>query len=139
MKAANDSRDPHMQQADPTETLPIVELHDPEDASLKVLRALQQIMLKHPVAAQSAFSALVAEGRAFANTPDGRRLSQKLEGSALLQQANLVFDLSTLSMLEENPPDVLPSTYFDVLFMLAANPASDHILNQLFNPEEPIR
>ena len=135
MNSVNDNSTSPQQSVDIAEVVPVVELHDPGDRSLQVLRALQKTILKHPVATQSAFSALVAEGRVFAGTPDGQRLQKQLEDSALLQQANLVFDLATLSMLEEDPPEILPSTYFDVLFMLAAHPGSDHILNQLFDTD----
>jgi hypothetical protein len=124
---------------DPTDDgVPTIELRELEDPALRVLRALQLALLKHPVAGQAAFNALLAEGRAFAATEAGRVLKQRLEHSVLLQRARLVFDLTTLSMLEENPPDVMPSTYVDVLFMLGSSDRSDEILDRLFR-KEPTR
>src|SRR5580693_1180923 len=43
-----------------------------EDGALgEILRRAQLLLLKHPVAAQAAFAALIAEGRRFAATPEG--------------------------------------------------------------------
>src|SRR5882672_1988556 len=120
---------PAAQRAD-DEGLPAVELHDFDDRAVRVLRALQLALLKHPMAGQAAFNALIAEGRAFGRTAEGRALRAKLERSELVHRARLVFDFATLSMLEESPPDVLPSAYVDVLFMLGANERSDEILNE---------
>jgi hypothetical protein len=112
--------------------IPLVDLHDPDNAAIPVLRSLQRMLLKHPVAAQALFAALVAEGRRFARTAEGKAMQSKLEHSPLVQQASHVLDMSTLSLLEENPVDFLPSNYLDVLFMLAGDPDSDRILSELF-------
>lgn len=118
------------------ERLPAVELHDFDDRAVRVVRTLQLALLKHPMAGQAAFNALLAEGRAFAKTAEGRALRAKLERSELVHRARLVFDFATLSMLEQSPPDVLPSAYVDVLFMLGANRRSDEILDKVFSRED---
>ena len=112
--------------------LPTIELHDVETQAVRVLRTLQLALLKHPVAAQAAFNALVAEGRRFATTAEGSALRSKLERSELVHRARLVFDFGTLSLLEHNPPEILPSAYLDVLFMLGGSERSDDVLQQLF-------
>ena len=112
--------------------MPRVELRDPVPTEMALLRALQRAMLTHPVAAQTAFTALMAEGRRFGETPDGRRWKERLVKSALLQQACYVFDLTTLGMLEEQSGSSLPSSYLDALFMVAASGDADALLNQLF-------
>jgi hypothetical protein len=113
--------------------LPVFELHDLDSRALRVLRTLQAALLKHPVASQAAFNALLAEGRRFAATPEGGALKAKLERSELVHRARLVLDFATLSLLEQDPPDVLPSAYLDVLFMLASSQRSDEILDAVFS------
>ena len=112
--------------------LPTIELHDGPDRMLYVLRALQTSLLKHPVAGQAAFTALVAEGRRFAATERGSKLRTALERSELLNRARLVFDFATLALLEQDPPDILPSAYIDALFMLSSSERADEILQMLF-------
>src|SRR5262249_48128834 len=113
--------------------LPRVELKDPAAAEIELLRDLQHVLLKHPVACQAAFTALLEEGRQFANTHEGRKWQQKLVQSSLLQRARLVFDLSTLGLLEEGPASQVPSSYLDALFMVASSGGeADEVLNRLF-------
>ncbi len=114
------------------DTIPTIELHDFDEATLRVLQALQAALLKHPIACQAAFSALVAEGGKFAATPEGREWKAKLENSTLVHQLRYVFDLTTFSLLERDPPNILPSAYIDTLFMLSGADRSDHLLDRLF-------
>lgn len=122
-----------MSQPEPDRSVaPRVELCDPEPTELSLLREVQKILLKHPVAAQAAFTGLVAEGRRFGSTAEGRVWRTRLVSSSLLHQARLVFDLATLGILDEHGGDALPSSYLDALFMAAAGGESDALLNQLF-------
>jgi hypothetical protein len=111
--------------------LPTVFLFAP-DTAVDVLRRLQALVLKHPVAAKAAFDALIAEGRAFAQTPDGQAWRDKLVGSELLHRARLIFDFPGLSMLERDSPEVLPSAYLDTIFMLASSRKPAELLDSLF-------
>ena len=115
--------------------LPRLELRDPAPEQLLALRSLQRALLTHPVASQSAFTALLSEGRRFAATAEGAQWRERLVHSALLQQVRLIFDLSTLGMLEERAGEV-PSSYLDALFMAAAGGEADDLLNGLFWGEE---
>ena len=112
--------------------LPSIELRDPEQEELRVLRAAQLLLLKYPVAAQSAFSALIAEGRRFQQTPEGERWSNRLSRSSLVHRARLVWEITTLWMLEEDPPHILPSAYLDALCMAASSEELEPLLDQLF-------
>ena len=116
----------------PDDLLPTVHLLPPDD-SAALLRSLQSIVLKHPAAAQAAFRALVAEGEAFAQTPEGQRWKGKLQNSTLLHRARLILDLPGIAMLEADSPRVLPSTYLDTIFMLASSRSPDEVLNHLFH------
>lgn len=112
--------------------LPRLALRAPDDEEIRILRSAQLLLLKHPVAAQAAFSALVAEGRRFAETPEGRAWSRRLARSSLLHRARLVFEITTLWMLEEEPPDVFPSAYLDALFLAGSNRELEPLLDRLF-------
>lgn len=112
--------------------VPVVELGAPEDACVAILRDLQAVVLKHPVAAQAAFAMLAAEGRRFAGTPEGARWHARLAGSELIDRARLVFETSTLWMLEQQADGVLPSAYVDALFTAASQPGMEPLLDRLF-------
>jgi hypothetical protein len=116
---------------DPPDRLPTVHLQPPDDTAA-LLRSLQAIVLKHPAAAQAAFRALVAEGEAFARTPEGQSWKRQLENSTLLHRARLILDFPGIAMLEADSPGVLPSTYIDTIFMLASSRSPDEVLNHLF-------
>ena len=116
----------------PEGALPRIELRDPTSTELDLLRSLQRMLLTHPVAGQAAFTALVAEGRRFSATPEGREWRDRLMHSSLLQQARLVFDLATLGLLQEQSTGEVPSGYLDALFMVASGGDADELLNRLF-------
>ena len=59
--------------------LPTVQLAE-ADIQLKLIRRMQAFVLKHPVAAKAAFAALVEEGLAFAETPEGQMLAREARG-----------------------------------------------------------
>lgn len=103
-----------------------------EDRMLAALRAIQEFVLRHPVAARAAYAALVAEGRAFAETEAGRALHDSLQRSQLLQRARLLWEMASLHALSEETPDLLPSAYLDGLFLAAATRDPDELLDRLF-------
>jgi hypothetical protein len=112
--------------------IPTIELISFDEPTLRTLQSLQRALLKHPVAFQAAFSGLIAEGRAFEKTPEGQKLKTRLEGSSFVEQLRYVFELTTVSLLEREPPEILPSAYLDTLFMLAGSDRSDDVLDRLF-------
>ena len=112
--------------------IPVVDLKFADDDAEVLLRRLQAAVIQHPAAAQAIFNSLVAEGKKFADTPEGSVWKTKLQKSRLVQAARLVFDLATLSLLEEDRDAILPSTYLDILFMLASSGRSDAVLDRLF-------
>jgi|SRR5271166_6005141 len=115
-------------QQDDADSLPTVHL-DGSEFELMILRRLQAFVLKHPAAAQAAFVSLVAEGKAFAETPEGKELRSKLAASELIHRARLIFDLPGLSMLSRDGPGLLPSAYVDAIFMLASSHKPDEMFN----------
>lgn len=101
------------------------ELHD-------LLTRLQLAIVAHPIAAQALFRALVAEGRAFAATPAGRRWAAMLADSPLVQRGRMVWDVTTLRMLDDDPDTVLPTTLMDAFVRTAAKETLEPFLSRLF-------
>lgn len=111
--------------------LPRCALRAPASDPVAVLRRLQGVLLTHPVAAQAAFAALVAEGRRFAASPAGRCWQERLVRSPLLRRARAPWDAATLWMLAEGSPDVLPSAFVDALCAIAQSQQADPLLDRL--------
>ncbi len=112
--------------------LPRLRIGDPEVRLLERLRQLQFSLLRHPVAAQAAFSAIVAEGRRFAETEEGREWLLRLQDSDLARRGRVVWEVVTLKMLEERSPDPLPSAYLDALVKTCASEELEPLLARLF-------
>lgn len=108
-------------------------VRDIDDVALQVFGLVQQAIIKHPIAAQAAFNALVTEGQHFAETHEGKRWKKRLMKSDAINRAQQYFELSTLMLLEKNPPGVLPSAYIDTLMMLASGEASEDMQDRLFS------
>ncbi|MBI4516547.1 MAG: hypothetical protein HY699_12115 [Deltaproteobacteria bacterium] len=99
-----------------------------EDSLATVLRAAALLMLKHPAAAQAAFRALVAEGRRFAQTPEGRRWQAQLAGSELIRRGRALWEGSMLNALEDSPEAVMPSAIIDAVVQAISRPDLDRAL-----------
>jgi hypothetical protein len=85
------------------------------DEVTALLHRARRLLLQHPTAAQAAFSALVAEGRKFAATPEGRRQAVALASSPLIRHATELWGALGLDMLEEDPDTVVPSAWLEAL------------------------
>ena len=96
---------------------------------------VQRAIFEHPIAAQAAFAALVAEGREFEKTPEGAAWRERLERSTLLEKAEAIWEGLTLNILEENSDTVVPSRIVDVLVKLLHERALDTILAKLQAPK----
>jgi hypothetical protein len=100
-------------------------------AQLALLRRLQGLLLEHPVAAQAAFSALLAEGRRFAATPEGAVWKRVLADSDWVRNGRLLWDVVSLNLLEETPSGALPSAYLEALFRAAETPDLEGLMRSL--------
>lgn len=104
-------------------TDPMTELTDPTSDRVSrdelVDRAIHQLaraIVKHPLAAQAAYSALIREGRAFAETDEGRRVRAQLARSELAARLRTAWQLVTFGMLEADPPPgAIPSVLVEAL------------------------
>jgi hypothetical protein len=89
----------------------------------RVLEAVQQAVFRYPVATKAAFRALVAEGRRYAGTAEGAELLVRLQGSAGVERARLVWDVLTVRAFADDG-DALPAFFVD---RLAEALRSDHL------------
>ena len=107
----------------------------------QAIRQLTRAIVKHPIAAQAAYHALVREGRAFAQTDEGRRIRAQLAGSELVARLRTAWELVTFGMLrDETPPGAIPSVLIEALVQAVLRDRfearlSDAMLQQA--PNEP--
>jgi hypothetical protein len=113
-------------------SLPEIAIKDRDDTVLDLLRDLQRAALMHPEAAQALFAGLVAEGRSFAETAEGRRWKEKVARSALLERAQLVWQNATLWITERSERGATPSALIDAMAAAASSPRRDLLLDRLF-------
>lgn len=106
----------------------VLEAPDPVGDALS---ELQLAVLRHPVAAQAIFSALVAEGRSYAETEEGRRVAQTVAVSDLAHRGRVVWDVMTMSALTDGP-EVLPSVVLDAFMESIDNDRLEPWLSSLF-------
>ncbi|TMQ08111.1 MAG: hypothetical protein E6J91_33995 [Deltaproteobacteria bacterium] len=86
----------------------------------RAIRQLTRAIVKHPIAAQAAYRALVREGRAFAATDEGRRVRDQLAGSELVARLRTAWQLVTLGMLADDAaPGAIPSVVIEGLVQAA--------------------
>jgi len=112
--------------------VPELVIADGHDAIVGLLRDLQRALLMHPEAGQALYGALAREGRLFAQTEDGRRWRERIEGSALLERAVLVWQNAAMWMTEESGGGAAPSALIDAVAAAAMSPQRDLLLERLF-------
>lgn len=117
--------------------LPDVVLSEPEEPVLALLRRAQIALLVHPAASQAAFRALVAEGRRYAATDEGRRWRERLAESPLVKRASYVFEVLSMNVLTEDEDAVLPTQLIDAVVQAALLPDMEPALSTLFEGGGP--
>jgi hypothetical protein len=87
-----------------------------DDVIDRAIHQLARAIVKHPLAAQAAYSALVREGRAFAQTDEGRQIRARLARSELAARLRTAWQLVTFGMLQgDPPPGAIPSVLVEAL------------------------
>ena len=114
---------------------PRLVLTDPDDELSALLRRGQLALVQHPVAAQALIRALVREGRAHAQTPEGQARKDALAGSELVQRARAVWEGMTLNMFTEDERAAVPSVLLDAVFGAASRDDLERVLGALFRPQ----
>jgi hypothetical protein len=95
-------------------------LDEPADELSRLLTELRWLTLRHPIAARHAVRALIAEGRRFAATDEGRAWKQRLAGSELVHRGQLIWDVGTWGSLDGDHEHLLPTEVIDVLSRASA-------------------
>lgn len=108
---------------------------EPDDELSRLLFELRWLVIKHPVAAQAAFRALVAEGRSFATTAEGRAWRARLESSELVRRGAAVLELGTLGMLDGDSDRVLPTQLIDAFARAASRRDLEEALARRLEPD----
>lgn len=107
-------------------------IDDDSDELARVLRITQQLVLQHPAAAQALFAAFVREGRAYAETAEGRAWQARLASSELVRRARVLWDMGTVGLLEDDQDAVLPSKLLDVIVQCGGVEALEPLMARLF-------
>ena len=102
------------------EGLPTLQITPVEDDLSDLISRAQELVLTHPVAAQAAWAALVAEGRRAAQSPEGAALRRRLATAPILPRLRELLELGTLNALESDPTGPLPSDFLELLFSVMA-------------------
>lgn len=131
--AQQSSVDPSSQRPE----LPRLVLQAPSDPVVELLHRASLLLLKHPVAAQAAFAALVEEGRRFAATPEGQRWKAALERSELAWRGHALWEGSLLKVLEERGDSLLPTAILEALIQAASRGDTTTLLQQVLGHDAP--
>jgi hypothetical protein len=109
---------------------PTITLGPDADELERILQGLQRAVLSHPEAAAGLYRALVAEGRVWSRTPEGKALRERLAGAPVLDRVRLVFDKVTGDWLSADGA-LLPSTMAEAVVIAAGRPDAEAILDHL--------
>jgi hypothetical protein len=110
--------------------LPRVVVGQVDDPSA-LLRELQFLLLRHPMAMQGLVRALIAEGRRFAETPAGERWRPRLVRSELVRRGRALWEASALGMVEERSATALPSALLDAVLGALTTAEPEAMLDEL--------
>ncbi|MBX3203776.1 MAG: hypothetical protein KF764_01845 [Labilithrix sp.] len=91
------------------------ELLEEEEVVANVVAQGQRWLIKHPVAAQAIYRALVAEGRKFAETDEGGAWRARLEASPAIRRLRPLWEAATLNVLEADGDAVIPSQLIELV------------------------
>jgi hypothetical protein len=113
-------------------SVPTVHFTNPDDLA-HVLERLRDVIVRHPIAAQAAFSALAHEGRRFAETEEGKVWKDRLVASELLGRVRLIWNCLGMHTFVEQPVDVLPSFFLDGAVRAASLQGLEPFLSAIFD------
>ena len=97
-----------------TDRLPRLVLRD-DDVLARRLREGQRLLESSPELARAIVQACVAEGRRFAETPEGARWKETLSRSELMQRGRLIWQAYGLDALADGEPELVSSDWLDSL------------------------
>lgn len=101
------------------------------DETLRRLHQARLLLVKYPVAAQALFAALVAEGRRYAETPEGRVARARLADSDLVRKGRAVFEAVSAGLVSEHEGP-LPSAFLEAFLEATRRDGLEAVLGQVF-------
>lgn len=111
--------------------LPRLVLTDENETISRLLLEGQHVLVRYPQAARALIAAFVAEGRAFAATPEGRVWMEKLAASELVHRGRFIWDAYCLDAVLDSDAGRMPSAWLDVILASVTNPDLETILSNL--------
>jgi hypothetical protein len=111
--------------------LPRLVLRSPDQLE-QLLGRVERLLARDPVAARALIGALVAEGRRFAATPEGRHWQAILARSPLVRQGRVVWQAAGLNRLTANVDHrtLLPSDWLRLAADVLANANLEAVLSR---------
>ncbi len=106
------------------------------DEIADLLRRARMVIFRHPLASQAAFSALVAEGRAYAETEAGATLKRELSASPSARRLRTVWDIATMNALREKPDALMPTAVIEACSRLLVERHLEERLSHVFESVE---
>ena len=107
----------------------------PDSDTARVLSAVRDALMRHPVAAQAAFGALAAEGRRFSKTKEGAEWLELLGKSELAARLRVIWESLGMTAFAEGSADSLPSFFVDGIIKAAADRGLEELLSRSFDSE----
>jgi hypothetical protein len=98
---------------------------------LGLLEQARVFVLRHPIASQAMFGALVAEGRRYASSEAGAAWARTLAASPAMLRAREVWEATSLNLLTADPDARLPSTWVEALLRAVELPELERLLARL--------
>lgn len=120
---------------DPISSMLELLVDEPADELARLLFELRWLVLKHPLAAQAAVRTLVAEGREFGATEEGRAWRARLEHSELARRGAGLFELGTLGMIDPDSDAALPTQLIDAFARAASRRDLEEAIARRLEPE----
>jgi hypothetical protein len=114
----------------------------PRDDDLdEAIRRLHRVLTDHKVATRAAFDALACEGRAYAQTPEGRRLLARLSRSETVTRLCSAWEIVSVGVVDEAPPrkSSLPSVALKSFARAALQPSFESRVHGALRPESSPR
>jgi len=113
-------------------SMPVVRFASSADPdATQTLEAVQQALMRHPIAAQAAFSWLATEGRRFAQTPAGAAWKERLAASDVIPQLRLIWESLGLTAFHESTSEILPTFFVEGLVSAASAENIEALLAQV--------
>ena len=103
-----------------------------EQLLVAALSRVQRAIFKYPMATQAIFSALVAEGRRFAKTPEGAEWRERLRRAEQSDRARMLWEVLSLSAYTEQADGALPSLLLENLARAIKTRHLEGLLSKVF-------